>query len=64
MGTKGEAHQLALSESKAAQGLKLIPWGGIAAKKIIELDAPLAGKVFCFLPLPTVTGFPVHGKYS
>lgn len=36
-------------------GLKLVPWGGVAA----NLTQPLAsteGQAFCFLPLPAHTG--------
>ncbi len=59
MGMYGEVHRMALEESKAAQGLKLIPWAGCATLMPSE-PAQVIGKIFCFLPLPTQTELPVH----
>ena len=42
--------------------LRLVPWVGVAA--LVSVDgvtaAPSKGRAFCFLPLPTETGLPVH----
>ena len=50
-----EMHNLCLSG--AANGLKMVPWGGVAAR--ID-QAQVKGVVFSFLPLPIETGLPVH----
>ena len=48
----------ALCVSDDADGLKLIPWGGVAAR--IGHEQTLKGAAFSFLPLPVETGLPVH----
>jgi len=56
----GRASVMAKSEFKEAIGLRLVPWSGVGGKlpkKGTEIDA---GQLFCFLPLPTQTGFPLH----
>ena len=35
-----------------------IPWGGIAIK--LYPRSKVEGRAYCFLPLPIVTGLPVH----
>jgi sacsin len=45
--------------------LKFMPWGGVAAHigrngALSSPLPPLKGNAFCFLPLPVLTGMPVH----
>jgi sacsin len=42
-------------------GLRFVPWASVAAKLSCSSDRSLIdGRAFCFLPLPTQTGLPVH----
>ena len=50
----GGAQKMALEESLLAQGLKLIPWGGVSSL-IPGKSKSAKGRIFCFLPLPTET---------
>jgi sacsin len=55
----GKARDLALSSVHGPYQLRLVPWAGVAAR----LSAPetdLVGRAYCFLPLPTMVGLPVH----
>lgn len=56
----GRARDLAVDAAK--RNLKLLPWGGVAARLPPQDGkvATLEGRAFCFLPLPVVTGLPVH----
>jgi len=72
----GMSSEMAIQEFRAAQGLRLVPWGGVATKSIYTKESGtnvtslnstsnqpqriVKGRVFCFLPLPTETGLPVH----
>lgn len=51
-GGRARAHALA----PEARGRGFVPWAGVAAR----LDAEIAGRAFCFLPLPVTTHLPVH----
>jgi hypothetical protein len=50
----------------AEQGQKAIPWAGAAAclsrtsSSGVSESLQLAGRAYCFLPLPQMTGLPVH----
>lgn len=39
---------------------KAVPWGGAAARIISDDTVPIQGKQYCFLPLPELTGLPIH----
>jgi hypothetical protein len=61
----GRARDLAVKES--ARGMKLLPWGGVAAllahtrpSHELEHCPPTRGRAFCFLPTPLETTLPVH----
>jgi sacsin len=52
-----------LAVDAAKRNLKLLPWGGVAARISLDPSVDLAignGKAFCFLPLPVNTGLPIH----
>ena len=62
----GEATDLALELSKHLSA-PLVPWGAVAADITLPTGAcvgstqPISpGQAFCFLPLPALTGLPVH----
>lgn len=58
---EGEPKQLSLETSN--EWLKLLPWGGVAARVSRSgQDQTLAvkGQAFCFLPLPVSTALPAH----
>lgn len=64
-GDKRAAQKLAVSEQ--SRHLKLLPWGGVAARikhntRTITFtqSRETPGKAYCFLPLPVLTGLPVH----
>lgn len=58
------AMKIALDEQN--KHLKLLPLAGVAAKikqnnqLLLNIEEQLLGQIFCFLPLPIQTGFPVH----
>jgi sacsin len=61
----GRARDMAVKES--ARGMKLLPWGGVAAllahtrpSHDTEHCPPTHGRAFCFLPTPLETTLPVH----
>ena len=56
----GRARELACNDKN--RHLKLLPWGGVAAHVIDETKdmEPDVGRAFCFLPLPVITGLPLH----
>ena len=56
----GRARELACDNKN--RHLKLVPWGGVAAHVIDETKdmEPDVGRAFCFLPLPVITGLPLH----
>jgi len=39
---------------------KAVPWGGAAARVRSDDTTPIQGKQYCFLPLPELTGLPIH----
>ena len=56
----GGPQALKMATAKDSRGL--VPWAGVAAP-VQSMEAeitPLVGRAFCFLPLPVLTGFPVH----
>jgi sacsin len=61
----GEAADMALELSKHLSA-PLVPWGAVAADITVPTDDSVAappiapGQAFCFLPLPALTGLPVH----
>ena len=60
--------------TREGRQLKLMPWGGMAARLSVTAaedgectgtnysDTQLRGQAFCFLPLPTETGLPLHAN--
>eukprot|EP01049_Picozoa_sp_SAG25_P009302 SAG25_NODE_911_length_4794_cov_1.302449_1_plen_1090_part_00 len=55
----GKARDLALQSVDGPYQLRLVPWAGIAAR-LSSPKASLVGRAYCFLPLPTLVGLPVH----
>eukprot|EP00736_Rhodelphis_marinus_P006485 Rmarinus@m.28251 len=59
----GPALEMTTSEEVKEYGLTLVPWGGVATCEVLRAsnsDAVNKGRGYCFLPLPTKTGVPVH----
>lgn len=55
------ARELAVDAAK--RNMKLLPWGGVAARISRDPGVTIAiehGKAFCSLPLPVITGLPIH----
>lgn len=55
----------AVAAKPEVKQLKLQPWSGVAAcvgreRGGAHSPAALAGRAYCFLPLPVITGLPVH----
>eukprot|EP00456_Euglypha_rotunda_P014004 TRINITY_DN14329_c0_g1_i1.p1 TRINITY_DN14329_c0_g1~~TRINITY_DN14329_c0_g1_i1.p1 ORF type:complete len:126 (+),score=18.13 TRINITY_DN14329_c0_g1_i1:41-379(+) len=60
----GKALKLAVEASSKGH-MKLLPWGGVAAHlwrdgKPLPRQSRFGGSAFCFLPLPILTGLPIH----
>eukprot|EP00760_Papus_ankaliazontas_P023402 PhM_4_TR2050/c0_g1_i1/m.57990/K17592/SACS; sacsin len=54
---RGQSRDIAVrSKPSNDNSLRLVPSGGVA----LRVDAAIAGRVYCFLPLPTETGLPLH----
>lgn len=69
----GGPRATAIASSEQAKHMRLIPWAGVAARLSTTAHPELAadgngkerpslvrGAAYCFLPLPVVTGLPVH----
>ena len=59
----GRPRRLALEKAEQASQLRLVPWAGVCAP--LSRDGRPAverppGRAYCFLPLPALTGLPVH----
>ncbi|OQS05175.1 hypothetical protein THRCLA_02648, partial [Thraustotheca clavata] len=52
----GDSTAMAINHENAS--LRLVPYGGIAAK--LDTEFAVQGRAFCFLPLPVETNLPVH----
>lgn len=68
----GGPRATAIADSDKAQHMRLVPWAGVAARLSTSAAAspdrgdgenvtpPPRGAAYCFLPLPVITGLPVH----
>ncbi|OQS01509.1 hypothetical protein ACHHYP_00661 [Achlya hypogyna] len=54
----GGGASAAMANDPENASLRLVPYGGVAAS--IDVETPLVGRAFCFLPLPVETGIPIH----
>ena len=63
----GGPRATAIANSERAAHMRLVPWAGVAARFSTTEEGgdaggpkPPRGAAYCFLPLPVVTGLPVH----
>jgi hypothetical protein len=61
MAGTGPTFEMAKNDANSKR-MKLVPWGGVAAK--LPNKAETSGVLFCSLPLPTLLGLPVHSKFN
>ncbi|CAM9133228.1 unnamed protein product, partial [Laminaria digitata] len=63
----GGPRATAIANSEKATHMRLVPWAGVAARFSTTEEGGEGGAAkrprgaaYCFLPLPVVTGLPVH----
>lgn len=60
MRVDSQSEILAVMSNLSIDDEKTVPWAGAAARIKTDRSTPIVGKQYCFLPLPTPTGLPIH----